>query len=984
MKKSLTNLLIFSLLCLVSVSYGQQSEFFDKANFKGAFGSSNWLKGWTALDHYQYLPDYITSSGTIVVKDGDINSGDVIYWTADNTYILDGFVFVEEGAILNIEAGTVVKGKAGQGENASALIISRGAKLFAEGTAEKPIIFTAEEDDVTDPYDLSLPKSNLWGGLIILGKATINTTSGEGNIEGIPAELRTAYGGNDDDDCSGILKYVSIRHGGTDIGAGKEINGLTLGGVGRGTTIDYIEVFNNNDDGFEWFGGTVNVKHLVSAFNVDDAFDHDEGYRGKMQFLFAIQGEETGNRLGEHDGGTDPEDGEPYSFPHVYNATLLGSGKTSVNPENDHMFKIRDFWGGSYKNSIFGDFPGDAMDVEDLTSGNDSKKRLDNGEIIFKNNLYFEFGAGNDISSLGAHDYESAYLSNSSHNNAYTNPNLGGINRKAYTNGLDPRPLAKGAAYNNSAPIPDDEFFEHVNYKGAFGSSNWLKGWTALEHYGYLTNDKTPANTVVVKDEDINAKDKVYWTADNTYILDGFVFVEEGAELNIEAGTVIKGKPGQGENASALIISRGARLYAEGTGVAPIIFTAEEDDVTDPYDLTLPKTNLWGGLILLGKAKINTTTGEGNIEGIPAELRTTYGGNSDNDCSGILRYISIRHGGTDVGSGKEINGLTLGAVGRGTTIDHVEVFNNNDDGFEWFGGAVNAKYLISAFNVDDAFDHDEGIRGKMQYLFAIQDKETGNRLGEHDGGTDPEDGAPYTFSEIYNVTFLGSGKTSSNPENDHMFKIRDYWGGSYKNSIFGDYPGDAMDIEDLASGNDSKMRLDAGEIIFQHNIFFDFGAGNTLNSLGAHSYESDFLGKVAYGNIMSNPNLGSISRTAYSKSLDPCPAHNGIAYKDLTDYITGVEESASEVIPANYTLSQNYPNPFNPTTKIEFAIPAATNVRLVVYNILGQKVVVLLDGYRNAGAYTVNWDASSLASGVYIYSLETDNYVKNKKMTLLK
>ena len=256
-----------AVLALSSITSVAQDGFYNNVNYKGAFGSTNWLKGWTALDHYELLTDDNASTGTVTVTDADIEAGDVVNWTADNTYLLDGFVYAEAGAVLNIEAGTVVKAKAGQGENASALIICQGAKIFAEGTGSKPIIFTAESDDVTDPYDLELPSTNLWGGLIVLGKAKINTSQGYGYIEGIPQpEERIRYGQTadgviDNEDCSGVLRYVSIRHGGTDIGSGKEINGLTLGAVGSGTTIEYVEVFNNNDDGFEWFGGTVNCKY---------------------------------------------------------------------------------------------------------------------------------------------------------------------------------------------------------------------------------------------------------------------------------------------------------------------------------------------------------------------------------------------------------------------------------------------------------------------------------------------------------------------------------------------------------------------------------------------------------------------------------------------------------------------------------------------------------------------------------------------------
>ena len=210
------------------------------------------------------------AQSTVTVTDDDIN-GDVT-WTANNTYVLDGFVFVEDGETLTIEPGTVIKGKPGQAENSSALIIAQGGKIYANGTPSKPIIFTAEADNLNG--NLPLDTRGLWGGVIVLGKAGINTATGVGQIEGIPStEPRGAYGGNDDTDNSGVIRYVSIRYGGTDIGEGNEINGLTMAGVGSGTRIEYVEVFNNKDDGFEWFGGTVNCKYLVSAFNGDDAFD---------------------------------------------------------------------------------------------------------------------------------------------------------------------------------------------------------------------------------------------------------------------------------------------------------------------------------------------------------------------------------------------------------------------------------------------------------------------------------------------------------------------------------------------------------------------------------------------------------------------------------------------------------------------------------------------------------------------------------------
>ena len=367
----------------------------------------------------------------ITVTDADIQPGQTVNWTANNTYLLDGFVFVDDGAVLNIQAGTVIKGKPGQGTDASALIVARGGKIYAEGDKDAPIIFTAESDDVSDPNDLDLNTRGLWGGVILLGKARINTTLGEGQIEGIPTtEPRGAYGGNDDNDNSGVVRYVSIRYGGTDIGANNEINGLTFGAVGRGTVVEYVEVFNNKDDGYEWFGGTVRTRYLVSAFNGDDCFDYDEGFRGYGQFWFAIMGEDIGNRAGEHDGGTDPEGGIPFAIPMIYNATYIGSGANSFNAENDLVMVLRDNAGGKYYNSIFTDFFDKAVDIEDVAGDTaDSRTRFERGDIAFNNNIWYGFGGGNNLDSMIVDDWARSYFADPSNNNWIQDPQLAGISR---------------------------------------------------------------------------------------------------------------------------------------------------------------------------------------------------------------------------------------------------------------------------------------------------------------------------------------------------------------------------------------------------------------------------------------------------------------------------------------------------------------------------------------------------------------------------
>jgi hypothetical protein len=420
--------------------------------------------------------------------DDDIKAGETRTLHADTTWILSGFVFVEAGATLNVEAGTVIKARPGEGINASALIICKDGKINAVGTADNPIIMTAEADDVDDPDDLGLFANTLWGGLIILGNAVNNDDNGVGQIEGIPSdEPRGAFGGTNDADNSGTIKYISIRHGGSEIGQGNEINGLTLGSVGSGTTIDYIEIYANLDDGVEFFGGKPNAKHIAVAFCGDDGFDYDEGFRGNGQFWFVIQQSGAGNHAGEHDGATGNEQGTPYAIPTISNATYIGSGESSGNSDNDPAIIMRDNAGGRYYNSVFYGFTGEGLIVEDVSDpqAEDSRKRLEAGDIVYEHNIWYAFGPGNTANDIWSEDYVSTYMEGTG-NNTIVNPMITGIDRMN-SGGLNPAPSPGGPA-SSGAVIPADPFFDQVDYLGAFdpGATPWIKGWTALDHYGFL------------------------------------------------------------------------------------------------------------------------------------------------------------------------------------------------------------------------------------------------------------------------------------------------------------------------------------------------------------------------------------------------------------------------------------------------------------------------------------------------------------------
>ena len=514
------------------------------------------------------------------------------------------------------------------------------------------------------------------------------------------------------------------------------------------------------------------------------------------------------------------------------------------------------------------------------------------------------------------------------------------------------------------------------------------------------------------------------WTSDNVYLLDGLIFVDSAATLTIQAGTVIKGKEQSsittGDGASALIVRRGGKIMANGNADQPIIFTSELDDINIPDDLTKEDRGLWGGVILLGRATTNQPTTENQIEGIPNTENARFGGNDDHDNSGTLRYVSIRHGGFSISGvpGDEINGLTLGAVGDQTIIEHVEVYANFDDGYEWFGGTVNTKWLVAAFCADDGFDWDMGFRGKHQFWFGIQGTDEAGRGGEHDGGDDCETCEPYTKPIVSNATYIGAGENTSplpgGDGSDLALIFRDNAGGNYYNSIFTDFPQTGINIEDLASGEDSRSRLENGDLKLENNFWWGFGEGNVLDSIAKQDFVASYLAGTG-NNFVQDPQLNNISRDETS-SLDPRPNVNGPAATGANvpvdpfftqvnyygafnpngglwtqgwtalsmDNITEVKETKANGTPETFELSQNYPNPFNPSTKIVYSIPKASNVKIIVTNIIGQQVAELVNEHKDAGQYRVNFDASNLPSGVYIYTLEAGSIVSSKKMTLLK
>ena len=815
-----------SLLALLIVAFtiNAQNPFFEVVNYRGAFApapASPWTEGWTNWD--PQTTTYPTSTDTIT---GNITANTT--WTSNKTYLISGLVFVK-GATLTIQPGTVILGDATVAN--SSLIITKGAKINAVGTSTSPIVFTSNKDAN------SRAKGD-WGGVIILGKSTVNKVGGIGNIEGIAVSGDTEYGGAttpDDNDNSGNLKYVRIEYGGYVFATDQEINGLTLGGVGRNTVIDYVQCSFINDDAFEWFGGTVNASHLVAYRCLDDNFDTDNGFSGSVQFCLGVRDADISDQSAsstsegfESDNDAAGSTNTPQTTCVFSNVTDISGFRGTVTNPYASTFKfrrgarLRRNSGIKILNSILMDAPFGVF-----IDGAACRANLQSGVTVFKNNIV----AGNiqavDPTTTGyATVKDSLFSSTKFKNDSLTATTDLLVTPYDYlAPDYRPAPLSLAlsnvnftdAAFNGRTIIVTAaSFIKEVTYRGAFApapSTMWTDGWTNWDpnNTTYPNVDTTITGTISTS---------TTWTANHTYLISGLVYVAAGATLTIEPGTVIKGDATVAN--SSLIITKGAKLNAIGTVDQPIVFTSSKS-------LATRAIGDWGGVILLGRASYNGVGGVSNIEGIAASTNTEFGGGAtpnDNDNSGTLKYVRIEFGGYIFATDKEINGLTMGAVGRGTVIDYVQCSFINDDAFEWFGGTVNCSHLVAYRCLDDNFDTDNGFSGSVQFGLGVRDPLISDQSAsstsegfESDNDAAGSTNAPQTKALFSNITDISGFRGTINTAYGSTFKfrrgarIRRNTGLKIFNSILMDAP-----FGVYIDGSAVRANLQSGVTKFKNNL----------------------------------------------------------------------------------------------------------------------------------------------------------------------
>ena len=501
---------------------------------------------------------------------------------------------------------------------------------------------------------------------------------------------------------------------------------------------------------------------------------------------------------------------------------------------------------------------------------------------------------------------------------------------------------------------------------------------------------------------------------DTLYTIYGLYYVENGGTINIPAGTVIQGVPG-----ATLVVKPGGRIFAQGTATSPIIMTSSEAPGNRfPGD--------WGGVVILGNAPVNQANPliEGGI------IEGTYGGVDADDDSGVFKYVRIEYPGYRFQLNNEINGLTLGGVGRGTEIHHVQVSYSFDDSYECFGGTVDMHHLVAFGGTDDEFDTDFGYQGNLQFLFGLRDPQNWDSAGQSNGFESDNDGSgsaaqPFTFPVYSNVTLVGPEAVALPLPVGHKYEnagvLRRNVRTSVFNSVLAGYPR-GMSIRDgsIAAAGADELRFYNNDVTGSYT----YSTGNIHDSVRWAGIGPWFAGNacqdtvprspsaVGLGDLsdLTNPNpvpqAGSvlIGTADWTNSYLDNPVFTQVSYRGAfdpalpmsqqwtagwtnfncqnTDY--AAVSAVGDAVPTQKAFASNYPNPFNPSTTIKFSVPAKGHVNVTVYDVRGREVAVLQDGMLEASSYSLQFNGEGLSSGTYFYRVRGQGFEVTQKMQLVK
>lgn len=801
----------------------------------------------------------------------------------------EGNIAGSQPAVMTIEPGVTIFGESGS----DYLVVNRGSQLVADGTASQPIIFTSANDlerqaDTDPSNDLGGDAISEWGGLVLLGQAPINrckdaatpaTAQCENIVEGV-TNPEAVYGGADTTDNSGVLDYVQVRFAGFAINTqGNELNGITFAGIGSGTRVENIQVHNNSDDGVEFFGGNVNIKHLVLTGNDDDSIDTDNGYSGHIQYAVVVQRENGGDNITEASSVSSSV--APQSNPQISNFTFIGN--------RTNAFRLNTGTIGRYMNGVV-NFGQECFRYE--PSAGNGVAGFQAGEDPTFNSVLFDCDGGIATANSDAAAAQGAVAADA--NNALVTDTLASV--------LFPGPAELGVTPFDASTV--SSFFEPTTYIGAFGpaatvTNNWAAGWT----FALFPEPTCPTGTTD-SGFDIQGKtvcrlsgqisSDIRLTRGNYYEIAGRVDVgvdtgPDGAatggvpaSLTIESGVTLFGNEGD----DYVVVNRGSQIFSNGTAANPVVFTSEAD-VTDSQVDPENAIGEWGGLVILGSAPINrcrdaATPGSAQCENIVEGVTSpeaVYGGGDAADDSGSFAYTLVKHAGYAINTqGNELNGITFAGVGTGTEVNYVQVHNNSDDGVEFFGGGVNIKHLVLTGNDDDSIDTDNGYNGHIQYAIVVQRAAGGDNITEASSVSSSV--TPQSNPIISNFTFVGN--------RTNAFRLNTGTIGHYLNGVV-DYGKECIRFQDSA-GNAVAGYQEGADPKFS-SVLFDCAGGLATAADDAAAaqgaVDADANNSTNVANTLTSTFVNGSAEAAVT-AVDPSTVS---PFFDAVDYIGAVENA---------------------------------------------------------------------------------------------
>ena len=767
---------------------------------------------------------------------------------AGATIAIDGptFIGMDGGAptTLTIEPGATLFGSAG----GDFISVARGSEIQAVGTDTNPVIFTARQDINDQELGTNLVSDTLrgqWGGLILNGFAPINAcddataTGGTAECEASGEGGTGTFGGDNPTDSSGALEFVQVRYAGFEITAENELNGIAFQGVGSGTRVSSVQVFNNADDGVEFFGGTVNANFLALSGNADDSLDWTDGWTGSVQFLLIDHAMDDADQGIEADNNGDDNLAQPRSNPTISNLTIVGR----EGGDSDIGILLREGTAATLVNGVVtGGFSDGAFDIDDaetfarVGAANDQDIVLES--FVLDDDVPFVEEAGDPLD-----------LSNT----------FGAAQNVVTDNATLQAEFFPGAA-EQGVPVFDTStlgaFFDPADVVGAFRltdtpEDNWATGWTIgivpelVVECPEGTTDATATLGIAGNPDAVVCELPPVISSDTTlpagpfYAITGTTFVGEdagadpaspnagvaSASLTIDGGVTLFGAAGS----DFLSVNRGSQLFSNGTSTNPVIFTSREDL---EGNVTSASRGLWGGLILNGRAPINSCDdatavgGSVDCEASGEGGTGNFGGATPDDDSGNLLFTQVLYAGFEITNSNELNGIAFQGVGSGTTVDSIQVHNNADDGVEFFGGTVNVSRALLTGNDDDSIDWTDGWVGSLQFAVVQQGAANGDQGIEADNNGDDNFAEPVSNPTLSNITLISQDR-------DIGALFREGTGVTFVNAIIVGFEDGGIDLDDGATFN-NVAGGPAGlvEPITIESIFLDNTGPNFLEEAG--------------------------------------------------------------------------------------------------------------------------------------------------------